>query len=114
MSVHSLPRATAPEPVHQAKVHLAASLRMAVQDELEEGIDNHFSLAVPGSDELFLLNRYFRATGQAVEAAGGSVASQSAGQRSGATSLSGVSTNRRSLMRGCGTVRRSLAMCTSS
>jgi ribulose-5-phosphate 4-epimerase/fuculose-1-phosphate aldolase len=55
MSVHSLPRVVAPEPVHQAKVHLAASLRMAALHDLEEGIDNHFTMKVPGSEGQYLV-----------------------------------------------------------
>lgn len=42
----------------QARVELAAAFRAAALHGFHEGIDNHFSLAVPGSDELFLLNRY--------------------------------------------------------
>jgi len=52
MSVHPL-RAT--DPVHQAKVHLAAAHRLAVLDELEEGIDNHFTVTVPGHNDRFLI-----------------------------------------------------------
>ena len=55
MSVHSLPRVVAPEPVHQAKVHLAASLRLAALHDLEEGIDNHFTVSVPGREGQYLV-----------------------------------------------------------
>lgn len=55
MSVHSLSRTPARDPVHQAKVHLAAALRMAVLHELEEGIDNHFTVAVPGQEDRYLI-----------------------------------------------------------
>ena len=41
-----------------AKRQLAAAFRAAAYHGFNEGIDNHFSLAVPGSDDLFLLNRY--------------------------------------------------------
>ena len=41
-----------------AKRDLAAAFRAAAHYGFNEGIDNHFSLAVPGSDDLFLLNRY--------------------------------------------------------
>jgi ribulose-5-phosphate 4-epimerase/fuculose-1-phosphate aldolase len=40
----------------QAKVDLAACLRLAVLDDLDEGIDNHFTVAVPGkTDQYFVL-----------------------------------------------------------
>lgn len=41
-----------------AKHELAAAFRAAAFHGFNEGIDNHFSLAVPGHDDLFLLNRY--------------------------------------------------------
>ena len=41
-----------------ARVDLAAALRAAAMHGYNEGIDNHFSLAVPGRDDRFLLNRY--------------------------------------------------------
>jgi ribulose-5-phosphate 4-epimerase/fuculose-1-phosphate aldolase len=44
--------------IRQAKIDLAASFRAAAFHGFNEGIDNHFSLAVPGRDDLFLLNRY--------------------------------------------------------
>ena len=44
--------------LQQAKVDLAAALRAAALHGYNEGIDNHFSLAVPGRDDLFLLNRF--------------------------------------------------------
>jgi ribulose-5-phosphate 4-epimerase/fuculose-1-phosphate aldolase len=34
--------------VAEARVHLAAALRLAVLHDLEEGIDNHFTMTVPG------------------------------------------------------------------
>ena len=43
------------EPVQQAKVHLAAAHRLAVLHELEEGIDNHFTVTVPGRDNQYLI-----------------------------------------------------------
>src|SRR5690554_6842963 len=55
MSVHTLAKTPAQDPVHQAKVHLAAALRMAVLHELEEGIDNHFTVAVPGQPDRYLI-----------------------------------------------------------
>ena len=52
MSVHPL-RAVAP--VIQAKIHLAAAHRLAVFHDLEEGIDNHFTVNVPGRDGQYLI-----------------------------------------------------------
>jgi len=54
MSVHALP-SLAVDPVWQAKVHLAAAHRLAVLDQLEEGIDNHFTVTVPGSNDRYLI-----------------------------------------------------------
>lgn len=55
MSVHPISSARAVDPVWQAKVHLAAAHRLAVLDELEEGIDNHFTVTVPGHDDRYLI-----------------------------------------------------------
>ena len=44
--------------LRQARIDLAAALRAAALYGYNEGIDNHFSYAVPGSDDLFLLNPY--------------------------------------------------------
>jgi ribulose-5-phosphate 4-epimerase/fuculose-1-phosphate aldolase len=55
MTIHSLPAARAADPVTQAKVHLAAAHRMAVLHELEEGIDNHFTVTVPGREGQYLI-----------------------------------------------------------
>ena len=55
MNIHPLPKARALDPVAQARIHLAASHRLAVLHELEEGIDNHFTVTVPGRDDRFLI-----------------------------------------------------------
>ena len=57
MSVHSISSTStrAPDPVAQAKVQLAAAHRLAVLDELEEGIDNHFTVTVPGRSDQYLI-----------------------------------------------------------
>jgi len=47
-----------PEALAAARVDLAAAFRAAALHGFNEGIDNHFSLAVPGRDDLFLLNRF--------------------------------------------------------
>jgi ribulose-5-phosphate 4-epimerase/fuculose-1-phosphate aldolase len=52
MSVHPL---RAVDPVTQAKIHLAAAHRLAVLHELEEGIDNHFTVTVPGRSGQYLI-----------------------------------------------------------
>ena len=46
------------EAIAAARVDLAAAFRAAALHGFNEGIDNHFSLAVPGRDDLFLLNRF--------------------------------------------------------
>ena len=60
MSVRPLisPRAVdaAADALAQARVHLAAAHRLAVLHELEEGIDNHFTMTVPGrAGQYFIL-----------------------------------------------------------
>jgi ribulose-5-phosphate 4-epimerase/fuculose-1-phosphate aldolase len=59
MSLHTLPSArqgtTPVDAAWQARVHLAAALRMAVLDELDEGIDNHFTVEVPGRPGQYLI-----------------------------------------------------------
>jgi len=55
MSVHPLTSARAVDPVTQARIHLAAAHRMAVLHELEEGIDNHFTVTVPGRDDVYFI-----------------------------------------------------------
>jgi ribulose-5-phosphate 4-epimerase/fuculose-1-phosphate aldolase len=41
--------------IQQARVHLAAALRLAVFHELDEGIDNHFTVTVPGREGQYLI-----------------------------------------------------------
>jgi ribulose-5-phosphate 4-epimerase/fuculose-1-phosphate aldolase len=41
--------------VTEAKIHLAAALRLATLHELEEGIDNHFTVSVPGREGQYLI-----------------------------------------------------------
>ena len=55
MSIHPLSSTRAVDPVTQAKIHLAAAHRLAVLHELEEGIDNHFTVTVPGRDDRYLI-----------------------------------------------------------
>ena len=44
------------DPVTQARVDLATALRAAARHGLNEGICNHFSMAVPGRPDLFMVN----------------------------------------------------------
>ena len=44
------------DPVTQARIDLATALRAAVRHGLNEGVCNHFSMTVPGREELFLVN----------------------------------------------------------
>jgi ribulose-5-phosphate 4-epimerase/fuculose-1-phosphate aldolase len=55
MSVHPLATNPALDAVAEAKIQLAAALRLAVLHELEEGIDNHFTVTVPGRDDRYLI-----------------------------------------------------------
>lgn len=53
MSIHAIDGNL--DPVAQARIDLAAALRLAVYHELEEGIDNHFTVTVPGFDDRYLV-----------------------------------------------------------
>ena len=44
------------DPVTQARLDLTAALRCAARHGLNEGVCNHFSMAVPGRGDLFLVN----------------------------------------------------------
>jgi ribulose-5-phosphate 4-epimerase/fuculose-1-phosphate aldolase len=55
MSVHTLAPSPVADPMTQAKIDLAAAHRLAVLHELEEGIDNHFTVTVPGFDDRYLI-----------------------------------------------------------
>ncbi len=54
MSVHPI-ASSRPDPDHEAKIHLAAAHRVAVLHDLEEGIDNHFTVTVPGATDRYLI-----------------------------------------------------------
>ena len=54
MSVHPI-SSSRPDPVQLAKIHLAAAHRLAVLHDLEEGIDNHFTVTMPGHDDRYLI-----------------------------------------------------------
>lgn len=55
MSIHTLESNQSADPVLQAKIDLAAAHRLAIFHELEEGIDNHFTVTVPGFDDRYLV-----------------------------------------------------------
>ncbi len=60
MSVRPLITPRVADAVAEARVHLAAAYRLAVLHELEEGIDNHFTMTVPGTDGQYLILPYGR------------------------------------------------------
>jgi len=55
MSVSPLISPRIADAVAEARVHLAAAHRLAVLHELEEGIDNHFTMTVPGRDGQYFI-----------------------------------------------------------
>lgn len=55
MSIHSLHASRSNDAIAEAKVHLAAAHRLAVLHELEEGIDNHFTMTMPGREGQYLI-----------------------------------------------------------
>lgn len=60
-TLSSVPRPSAaagssqPDPVRKARVHLAAANRLASLHDLDEGIDNHFTMIVPGHTDRYLI-----------------------------------------------------------
>ena len=56
--MHYPVEATISESLGQARIDLAAALRLAARFDLHEGVDNHFSYALAGTDNRFLLNPY--------------------------------------------------------
>jgi ribulose-5-phosphate 4-epimerase/fuculose-1-phosphate aldolase len=44
------------DPITQARIDLVTALRAAARHALNEGVCNHFSMTVPGREELFLVN----------------------------------------------------------
>jgi ribulose-5-phosphate 4-epimerase/fuculose-1-phosphate aldolase len=55
MSVHTLSPNSRVDAITEAKIQLAAALRCATLHELEEGIDNHFTVTVPGREDQYLI-----------------------------------------------------------
>ena len=58
MSVSPLITPRVADAIAEARIHLAAAHRLAVLHELEEGIDNHFTMTVPGRDDRYLILPY--------------------------------------------------------
>jgi ribulose-5-phosphate 4-epimerase/fuculose-1-phosphate aldolase len=58
MSVRPLISPRVADAVAEARVQLAAAHRLAVLHELEEGIDNHFTVTVPGREGEYLILPY--------------------------------------------------------
>ena len=44
------------DPIREAKLDLTCALRWSARLNLHEGVCNHFSIAVPGRDDRFLIN----------------------------------------------------------
>ncbi|MDQ6680774.1 MAG: class II aldolase/adducin family protein [Pseudomonadota bacterium] len=55
MPITSLPSARRTDALAEARIHLAAAYRLAVLHELEEGIDNHLTMSVPGREGRYLI-----------------------------------------------------------
>ena len=55
MAIHAIDSNRSSDPVTQARIDLAAAYRLAVIHHLEEGIDNHFTVTVPGYDDRYLV-----------------------------------------------------------
>jgi len=54
-AVRPLAKRSRIDPVQEAKIHLAAAHRLATLHDLEEGIDNHFTVTVPGRTGQYLI-----------------------------------------------------------
>jgi ribulose-5-phosphate 4-epimerase/fuculose-1-phosphate aldolase len=55
MTIHSLFSTDTVGPMARARIELAAAHRLAVLHELDEGIDNHFTVSVPGREGEYLI-----------------------------------------------------------
>ena len=55
MSIHPINPDKFQNALSQAKIDLAAAHRLAVYHDLEEGIDNHFTVCVPDSQDQYLI-----------------------------------------------------------
>ncbi|MGH7320774.1 MAG: aldolase [Candidatus Rokuibacteriota bacterium] len=50
------PETSAPDPIRQLRIDLAAAFQLAARLDMNEGIDNHFTVRVPGTADRFLIN----------------------------------------------------------
>lgn len=55
MSVHAISSSTGIDPIAQARIDLAAAHRLSVLHDLDEGIDNHYTVTVPGTTDRYLI-----------------------------------------------------------
>jgi len=55
VTLHTLASPPRSEAIIEARIHLAAAYRLATLHELQEGIDNHFTMTVPGQDGQYLI-----------------------------------------------------------
>ena len=55
MAIQAIDSTQSTDPVIQAKIDLAAAHRLAVYHQLEEGIDNHFTVTVPGFEDRYMV-----------------------------------------------------------
>jgi ribulose-5-phosphate 4-epimerase/fuculose-1-phosphate aldolase len=55
MAFHALDTKPSTDTAAQARIDLAAALRLAVYHDLDEGIDNHFTVTVPGYKDRYLV-----------------------------------------------------------
>ena len=55
MAFHALDTEPTADSATQARIDLAAALRLAVYHDLDEGIDNHFTVTVPGFEDRYLM-----------------------------------------------------------
>ena len=55
MTIHAFASQNQLEAIQTTKIHLAAALRLAVYDGFDEGIDNHFTVSVPGRQDQYMV-----------------------------------------------------------
>jgi ribulose-5-phosphate 4-epimerase/fuculose-1-phosphate aldolase len=55
MTIHAFASQNQLEAIQTTKIHLAAALRLAVYDGFDEGIDNHFTVTVPGRQDQYMV-----------------------------------------------------------
>ena len=55
MTVHVLNTELIDDEARNVRIDLAAALRLAAYHDLQEGIDNHFTVTLPGFDDRYLM-----------------------------------------------------------